>query len=180
MEELLQVFLDSTLRLLNYDGGGIYLIDQVSNTASLAYSKNLPDELLARVRTVATQIPPYDSLFVKGQPLITNNYSAVSSKATSYGICSLASIPLSTKGRIIGALNVFSKEQTDITDQEQSTLISIGSELGNTINRMTTEEALMDAYETLASAEEELRGQYEELSETQEELRRNSESNKSS
>ncbi len=175
---LLNVFVDTTLRLLEYDGGGIYLVDAGNKTASVVCAKNLPEDFLARVRTVDTSKKPYDTLFVRGEPLVTDKSGEVSPALVLSGFCSVASIPLVARGNIIGALNVASRKRDIVTDQELSILLSMGKELGTTIFRLTAEgerlkknEELSAANEQIAAAEEELRANLDELTRQERALR---------
>jgi PAS domain S-box-containing protein len=168
LNELLQVFLDSTHDLFRYDGGGIYLVDNESDTASLAYSKNLPDEFLNPLRTVSIRNHPFDFLFVLGKPLISDDYPAISNHGKNFGIQSIASIPLKAKDRIIGAFNIASFSMITIADQDLKPLESICAELGNTVLRMQTEEALKRAYDKLKASGEELKEKQEQLIEVAE------------
>ena len=52
----------------------------------------------------------------------------------------MASIPLLSKGVTVGALNIVSTTRRIITEEEKTTLLSIGREIGNTIERMTAED----------------------------------------
>ncbi len=141
LPELLKIFLDTTLRLLDYQAGGIYLVDPGRKTASVVHVKNLPEIFLSSISTVAIDQKPYDLLFVRGEPIITENYSEVSpSHSRITGFQSLASIPLIANERIIGALNVVSSKRDSVTDDERTLLLSIGRELGTTISRMAAEE----------------------------------------
>ena len=136
LADLLNFFLTTTLRLLDYDAGGIYLVDEDTDTASVVHEKNLPEEFLAKIRTVARGEKPYDALFVRGEPIFTDNFPSLSPVAASSGLCSLASIPLIAGTSIIGALNIDSKKRDRVTDQEREILLVIGRELGTTIHRM--------------------------------------------
>jgi len=140
LRDLLNFFLNTTLRLLDYDAGGIYLVDQYKDTASIVVEKNLPEEFLAQIRTVPRGKKPYDALFERGEPIFTDNFPALSDSAASSGLYSLASIPLIAGTSIIGALNIGSKKRDRITDQEREILLAIGRELGTTINRMAARE----------------------------------------
>lgn len=163
LDELLQVFLDSTINLLRYDGGGIYLVNEENQTASLVYSKNLPDEFLNPLRTVSIHNPPFDSLFVWGKPLISDDYPAISRHAGQFRIQSIASIPIRAKDRIIGAFNIASYSSIKINDLDIRILDSVCAELGNSLLRMKTEEDLRQAYDTLQATDDELRGKNEQL-----------------
>lgn len=175
LSDLLHVSLDLTLQLLHFDGGGFYLLDKEKHTASLVHSKNLPEEFISRILKVVADKPPYDSIFVRGEPLITQHYSSISSDAVRYHIESLASIPLLSKGTIVGALNIYSDKQASISDQVVDTLLSIGSELGTAIGRMTYEEEFKNKAEELHAAYEEIVATEEELRQNLDDLRRSEE-----
>nr|WP_319374982.1 GAF domain-containing protein [uncultured Methanoregula sp.] len=157
-QALLQKILDDTLDLMDFDAGGIYLIDKATQTASVACSKNLPSEFLASVETISIITPPYDSLFIKGIPSIINHYDRISPANTEKtGFLSVASIPLYSKNEISGSINVISKQRHIITENEKETLLSIARELGNTLRKMAAEEEMMKAEDALRESEEKYR-----------------------
>lgn len=133
--------LNETLRLLDFDAGGIYLADPASGTARVVHSRNISPDFLARVGKVPLDRAPYRTLFIEGIPIITDHYEEVSPDyAALYGFRSVMIVPLLSKTRIIGALNVVSMQRQVISLEERETLISIGRELGRMIERMTAEE----------------------------------------
>jgi PAS domain S-box-containing protein len=141
LPQLLSSILKESLRLLDFDAGGIYLVDRFTRTANVVHSKNLPEEFLAEIRTVSIDKKPYDTLFIKNEPLITEHYEQINpDRSKRYGFHSMASIPLLSKGEAIGALNVTSTRRHVISEEEKQMLISISRELGSTIERMTAEE----------------------------------------
>ncbi len=150
LSELLTIILDESLRLLDFDVGGIYLIDISTKTANIIHSKNLPLEFLTEIRSVPIDRKPYDTLFIQNEPLITENYATVSPEySKKYGFQSMVSIPLLSKGVVIGALNIASLRRYVISDEEKQILISISRELGSTIERMTAEEKVKEAAKNL-------------------------------
>ncbi|MFA4876465.1 MAG: PAS domain S-box protein [Methanoregula sp.] len=149
---LVEEVLTETLSLLDYDAGGIYLTDFEKGTASVVASKNLPPAFLEQVKTVYINTPPFDSLLVRGIPLITDHYDEVSPRhSSSTGFCSLVSVPLLSNNRVIGALNVASRRRCVIAEEEKRTLVSIGRELGSTIGRMAANEAVRKGAQNLTT-----------------------------
>jgi len=143
LPELLNSILEESLHLLDFDVGGVYLVDRSTRTAQVVYSKNLPPDLLAEIQTLPIDQKPYDTLFIKNELIITENYAQIApGRSKKYGLLSMASIPLLSKGVAIGALNVASKRRQAISEEEKQTLISISRELGSTIERMAAEEAV--------------------------------------
>lgn len=105
LNSLFRNVLDSILSLLDYDAGGIYIVDPPdTRTASIVYSVHIPDEMLEEVAEVPTDEPPYRSLFIDGSPIISGNVTELSPGiARISGFSSLISVPLVAKGRIVGA-----------------------------------------------------------------------------
>ena len=152
LPHLLERILDESLRLLDFDAGGIYLVDRSTRTAHIVYFKNLPAEFLDKVRTVPIDTPPYDSLFIKNEPIITDLYEQIApDHSKNYGFSSMASIPLLSKGVAIGALNIASFRRHVISLLEKQVLTSISSELGSAIERMTAEEEEKKTAKNLAT-----------------------------
>jgi len=133
--------LDKALAMMDFEAGGIYLVNPAERNAGIHYYKNLPDEFIEKSRTIPIDAPPYDTLFVKNQPFITEHFEKLSPEfAEKYHFRSLASIPLVSKNKVIGALNVVSTKRYSISADETKMLTAIGCELGTAITRMIAEE----------------------------------------
>lgn len=141
LPSLLRKILSETISLLEYDGGGVYIIDHATETATAVTSVNLPDTFLEDVGTVSIRKSPYNTLLVNGIPIFTDHFEKfVPDFAAKTGFRSLASVPLVSRDRIVGALNVASTRRYIVSDDERDILISIGRELGTTIERLSVEE----------------------------------------
>jgi PAS domain S-box-containing protein len=143
-ETLPQLFrdsLDKSLDLLDFEAGGIYLVNRTAGTAEIHYTKNLPDDFVEKKHTIPIDAPPYDTLFVRNQPIITEHFEELSPElAQKFHFRSLASIPLVSKDMVIGALNVVSKKRYALSVDEKQVLTAIGRGLGTTIARMIAED----------------------------------------
>jgi len=138
---LFKNILEGSIGLLDYDAGGIYIVDPDGGTARMVHSQNLPQEFISETGTVPTGKPPYDTIFIKGISIITDHYERISpERASSTGICSLVSVPIFLRDRIIGALNLASKRRYVVSENEKNTIAAIGLELGSLIKRMESEE----------------------------------------
>ncbi|MEI6841983.1 MAG: PAS domain S-box protein, partial [Methanomicrobiales archaeon] len=147
---LLNRILDESLRLLDFDAGGIYLVNHASRTAEIVHSKNIPLEFLDGIRTIPIDPEPYRTIFIQNEPIITENYDTFApGQSKISGLLSMASIPLLSKGVAVGALNIGSQRRQVISNDEKQVLISIGRELGSTIDRMVTEEEVKKARKNL-------------------------------
>jgi PAS domain S-box-containing protein len=137
LNEATEKVVDEILRLLDYDAGGIYLVDPGNKTATIVYSKNLPPAFLEEVKTVSIVESPYNILFTEGLPIISSDYDKVDPHHSQLsGFLSLATIPIVTKGTTIGSLNFASWKRNEITSEDKDILLTIGHELGSTIDRL--------------------------------------------
>ena len=139
--------LDSTLNLMNFDGGGYYFLDPTTNIANLVYHKGLPLSFIDKVRAIRTEDEPYRTVFIEKLPIFVENYSKSSTKwKEEWGILSVASIPLISRGKTIAALNIASKKEYGFSPEEKELLITIGQEVGATLGRLQTDETLREAF----------------------------------
>jgi PAS domain S-box-containing protein len=137
LNEATEKVVDEILRLLDYDAGGIYLVDPGSTTATIIHSKNLPPAFFEEVKTISIVKPPYNVLFTEGTPIISSHYDEIDpGRSKLSGFLSLATIPIVSRGKTIGSLNVASRKRDEISGQERQILLTIGQELGSTIERL--------------------------------------------
>lgn len=150
LQSLFRNVMDSVLSFLDWEAGGIYIADPDTRTASIVYATNIPEKMYDAVRTVPTNRPPYSSLFVDGKPILTSNLGDFSLEIVqSSGFSSLVSVPLISKGRVVGALNAAGRAQHEITGDELEILLSAGAELGSTFERFGAEEGVKRNAENL-------------------------------
>ncbi len=141
LDSLFAGILEGSLRLLDYDAGGIYIIGSSGNNAELAYHSNLPSDFVEKAGKVSTTDYKYFNLFNLGIPVITDHYERISPEhAKKTGFCSLISVPLYSKNRIIGALNLISKKRYVVSAEEKDAMLAIGRELGTLIERIAAED----------------------------------------
>jgi PAS domain S-box-containing protein len=153
MEEVLTTILASTRDLLGYDAGGIYLVSEGESRARIVCSQNLPQEFVSEVDNIEINKTPYNAIFARGHPIFGEHYETLSpERARKYNFASMASIPVTSEERIIGALNLVSLHRHEIPAEERDVLLMIGKELGSAIMRMKAENALQESearYRTL-------------------------------
>jgi PAS domain S-box-containing protein len=153
MDEVLTTILASTRDLLDYDGGGIYLIDEDGMRAQIVCSLNLPQDFIREADNIEISKEPYNTIFARGHPIFGEHYETINpERAKKYNFTSMASIPVTSEERIIGALNLVSLHRHEIPAEERDVLLMIGKELGSAIMRMKAEHALQESearYRTL-------------------------------
>jgi PAS domain S-box-containing protein len=153
IEETLRSVLRTILDLLHYDAGGVYVVNPEQQTARIVCSENLDPAFVREVDNIDIRQPPYNRVFIGGEPVITESFDTLLPHAAeSSGFRSVASIPIISQNVVTGALNIASKQRSLITPDEREILLTIGKELGNAHTRMKTALALReseDKYRTL-------------------------------
>lgn len=148
--------LDSVLELINGDIGGILLVD--ANTKSLHYHvyRGLSTKYAETIRiSVGEGIA--GTVAETGEPVVLEDISKDTRTANpdlvnSEGLRGFVSIPLKSKDRVVGVMNIASHVAGRFSVDEMSLLSSIGDYLGSTIEQARLHERLArlgERYRTL-------------------------------
>jgi len=151
IEDYAKSVLTLTIDLLHYDAGGVYLVDPGQKTARIVCSEKLDPAFIREIDNIDIRTPPYDDIFIRGEPVILDNLKTILPQAAAIsGFLAIASIPIVSKDRIIGALNVASRQQAVIGPEDKGVLLAIGRELGSAITLIKTELAFREREELLS------------------------------
>ncbi len=146
---LLEGFLDSSLGLMDFDMGAIYLVEPRGQTAEVKCARGLPAAFLDRCSTLQIVESPHDRVFVKQKALVGNdlksNFGPWRHRLEETGCNSAAIVPLLADDRVIGSLFIARCTRHTFTREEKRMLQSMGREMGNAIRKMQTEEALRES-----------------------------------
>lgn len=156
VESLLKNVLDLTLELMNFDSGGIYLIDENTKTAEIVHYKGLTEDFVETINNIQIDEYPFNEVFINGKSMFMNQYDDSSPEFYKYHLKSGASVPIYSKNKIKGAFNLANKEKHNFTDEEKKLINSIGREVGNTLTKLITEKNLTGIVEELKRSNEEL------------------------
>lgn len=168
LEEVLQNTLEQVLQIMNIEMGLIYLVDEKRNTLRCALSYGIPDEVMQTVRELKLGEGIAGRVALSGKPIIIENASAdprIHSMAfRSQGIRSFASIPIHSRTRLIGVMNIGSFGQRTISPEDERLLITIGVHMGAVMENIflfqeisRTSDELKDALNLIRQRNEELR-----------------------
>jgi putative methionine-R-sulfoxide reductase with GAF domain len=154
LETVLNVSLNSVLEIMNSEVGGILLLDQESGKLSYRVYRGLSDKYASKIRLkegegIAGRVAQ------TGNPIVLEDVSKdkrVANKdlVSTEGLKGFASIPLKTKEKVVGVMNVASHMPGKYTEDDLYLLSSIGHQIGTAI-----EQAIL--YERLARASEGLK-----------------------
>ncbi|MFZ4620308.1 MAG: PAS domain S-box protein [Bacteroidota bacterium] len=135
--DLLHRYLELTLNLFSFDGGGIYLIDREKNSGVLHTSINLPEEFIKEVSVIPLTAEPYTTVLIKGQPIYSET-----TKGKKFGFTSAAIIPFFVGKSVGGSINIATKRYRPFTPDDRRILNSIAEEIGKAIYSQRIEESL--------------------------------------
>ncbi|MBN1194101.1 MAG: PAS domain S-box protein [Methanomicrobiaceae archaeon] len=157
LDEMLEIILDNTIELLDFDAGSVYLKNRNGNTADLVVTNGLPEMFCREEKSVNIRDWPYNLVFFAGQPRYIENRPGLSPGLIESRMLedidayALAGIPLITESVVVGALYIARRSGDHFTEDEKATLESIGKEIGGTILRGMLQDSLERAYEETSS-----------------------------
>jgi PAS domain S-box-containing protein len=143
IDDLLKDIVNSTMELLGFNSGGIYLLEENKRFVELIYYENFPSAIVENHSRAKVDEMPFSKLYGDKKPLYYNIESDPSIVRT--GFKSVAIVPLYSTGKIIGSISIASSEKSSVSDLEIDILESIGLEAGTVIAKMYSEKATKDS-----------------------------------
>ncbi len=152
---LLENILSYTLNFMDFESGGIYLIDNINNKqAVLKCIKELPQDYINEVKTIKIDREPYYSVFKEAKAFFTDKYKELRPEHyIKWGFLSFASIALLSKEKLIGIMNIISKKKLYFTETQKKILQSIGQEAGTSIAKMQAEKNFLQSNFIVSSSQ---------------------------
>lgn len=168
LEKILQNTLAQVLRIMTIETGWIYLLDEERQVLRVAYSHGIPDEVVQSIRELKLGEGIAGRVAVKGEPIIIEDASEdpriYSLAFKKQGIKSFASIPLYSRTRLIGVMNIGSFGKRIITPDDERLLVAIGVHMGTVMENILlfqqiskTSNELKDAVNLVRQRNDELR-----------------------
>ncbi|MEM6765309.1 MAG: ATP-binding protein [Bacteroidota bacterium] len=143
LTELYKQIIHQTLRLLDFDAGGVFLVHDHSQKVIMEYGHNLPENAWSHFHGGSIYDFPMSRVFLHGKPFITENYDLMAPHHYKLsGFLSMASIPIFLGENIMGALSVGSKKRHILSSYEKKIICSIGQQIGVVISRLQTQQKL--------------------------------------
>lgn len=168
LEEVLQNTLAQVLQIMNIETGWIYLLDDSRQVLKCAYSYGISPDVVHTIKELRIGEGIAGRVAENGEPIIIENASEderISSLAfKKQGIKSFASIPLYSRTRLIGIMNIGSFGERTISPDDERLLITIGVHMGTVMENIllfqeitNTSKELKDALNLIRQRNEELR-----------------------
>ncbi len=150
-EDIFGSVLDKLLEMLNMDGGGIYLLDEMSRELVCAYHKGISEDFVkvaGRMR-MGEDIP--GRVATTGQVITSPDIGADQRVERSIlkhsGIKGYCCIPIKGKEKIVGVFCLFSFRTHIFTSEEERLMTSIGEMTGIAIENIRLYEKMRQLYE---------------------------------
>ena len=143
LKELLKKTIDSIIDLLNLRGCCIYLLEKSSNIAKIKVHKGFPVSFIEQNDDLEVNKSPYEIVFTQGVALFNQNFPDIlKNYFKGIDFVSGAVIPLFSKFKIIGSINMLLKEKNTLTVEDMELIITIGLEIGTALEKMQQQEDL--------------------------------------
>jgi GAF domain-containing protein/HAMP domain-containing protein len=135
LQEMLQNALDKTLHAIEVKAGGVYLVDEANGTLTLTAQQGLGPELVKNIKKLRPG-EGFPGLAAQcGELVVVGDISSNSRLAAMQKeeFRSLASLPLYSKDKLLGALFAVTRSFREFTDQDEQLLTSIGHQVETAI-----------------------------------------------
>lgn len=130
LEEAVDRILALLLAHLDFNSGGVYLLNEAGTGAILVAHAHIPPEHLAGIQRIDPHAPPYSTLFVEGRPLYFQPYDEEKYHREGTKVATLASVPVKRDGRVMGVINLGCSLRREISGEERAHLESVSEEVG--------------------------------------------------
>ena len=127
LDELLQKIPQLLARMTRFTAFAVYLLDETTDTLTIAYSVGYPDDL---ARTLRLKVGEWlvGRAVADGRPILVNDVHADPRYVEAVpGSRAELVAPLRRKGRVIGALNLLSDTPDDFTEIDEMILRQFGA-----------------------------------------------------
>ncbi|MDD1721388.1 MAG: PAS domain S-box protein, partial [Euryarchaeota archaeon] len=146
--------LDGAVDLLGFDGGLLYLRNDIDHVAELHAWRHASDELITQARRVPLTLPNLVPVY-RGEAWFSEAYGDKGSseyREVMNGVQATAVIPLIAGDEVIGHYGVWSTRPHQFAREERTLFETIGREAGSVIGRLRAEEAALQRATMLDSA----------------------------
>jgi GAF domain-containing protein/ligand-binding sensor domain-containing protein len=134
LDQMLADALDETLEVTGIEAGGIYLLDEETGVLTIAVQQGFSPEFATAIDRLSVGEGFSGRVAGSGAPLVVTDVSEdarlTRMMVQEEGLHSLAVVPLSTRGRVLGTLFVVTRGHRDFTDRDVELLTSIGQQIG--------------------------------------------------
>ena len=134
LKEMLDVALRKVLELTGLEAGGVFLIDDRAQELTLVVQHGLSQRLIQGIERMKFGEGLAGRAASSGEPIVVENLSEdprlISMVTKEEGFRFHASVPLKSRGRVLGIMGLASKNYRQFSPQEVTLLTAIGQQIG--------------------------------------------------
>ncbi len=149
LDDAMALCLETAIKGSKMDSGGVYLMDQERGGIKLVCHRGLGDSFIDHVSYYGQDTKSY-RMVMDGKPVYAT-FKEISSllyaSAEKENLKAMAAIPIVHKGKVVANMNLASHTREDVPETARTILESIGSQMGDVIIRLETQEALKKSEE---------------------------------
>lgn len=158
LEEVLRVALEQAMQVLGVETGGVWLLDEDSGDLHLAVSQGMSKEMQDQIRYVKSGEGATGRAARSGETIVLEDLghssSLVKMAAIREGMLSLIAVPIKVHDRIVGVLDVMTRERRSYTAEEIAMLTSIGQQIGVGVENASLIQEIREQTERVAALQE--------------------------
>jgi PAS domain S-box-containing protein len=152
LHEFLEKAYDELLDNVEFDRGGVYLYNYETLHNKLVIHKNVHPDFIAAVEDVDISQGLFSTVFDKNKPFYIDDFSKFMENSKELGIYSAAIIPLRSKDKYVGSLNIGASNYQELSKNELDLLMAIGKQMGIIIQKFESEKLLKESEEKYRKA----------------------------
>jgi len=168
LRQVLEMTLSKVLQVMNIETGWIFLLNEREQLLRVAHAHGLAADVINSIGELRLGEGIAGQVAMSGEPLIiedaTADYRFNSPALQQLGLRSFASIPLKSRKRMIGVMNMGSFGQRTLSGEDKRLLLNIGLHMGTVIENVLL-------FEEIASKSDELKKALNVIEQRNEELR---------
>jgi signal transduction histidine kinase len=172
LDEILKATFDKVLETIGGEAGAIYLLDQGNNNLVVKVYRGVSPELVEE--TIGWDGGLAGRRLRSGEPIVVEDISKEPEltriAATGKGLRSYIGVPLKSKDKVLGVINVITSRPRRFAPRDVELLTSVGNQIGVAIENARLYEAAQREVTERKRLEEELRKAYSDLRDSQAKL----------
>ncbi len=165
LEEVLDKATENVMEVMEVKAALVYLVPQAGTNLVLAAHRGVPNTFAERAKVIQMGTRFNGRVAQTGEPLYVENASTSTSNALhtaeDFDVGSLLSVPMKSKGNVMGILCIMMNHCRHFTNEEVELLTGIANQVGIAIENARLYENERQALERLAVSERNYRGLFE-------------------
>jgi PAS domain S-box-containing protein len=144
LTDLLKKIIISIIEFLELKGCCIHLVDKTQNIAKIEAHNGLPQFFFEKNKHHDLSKAPFEIVYRRGVALVNDNFPEfIKEFFVGYESSPSAVIPLFSKFEILGSISMLFNKPTALSPEDMDLIVSIGLEIGTTIEKMQNQEDLI-------------------------------------